>query len=581
MTTKKCEYCLNNFRVLKQHQLRCKSKIEYDKNQLIKQSSSKKFDENYDIQNNNNNNKFKINIDILPDDLLYIIKSYIISDNPDNEYKDRYCSYYKLYKQRMNYCYISKKLYNIFYPKYEDIMVYKKNLKDERETRICKTTAKTDYGLKENELEDEIDYDLYHNPHYRSSPPMKLYQIRDILDYMAKKYGTYENHMNQLEEIKIKKALLKEKRDILQEKRKENIEKLFDSYDVDISPMYNKYYDEYINKGSPGLKTIKEEIQIFIGKEKRKNEIKDMLDKNSWQKYRKEINNIILDYIDNNINTCQYIFETIQNIHDRDILLNNLFLENNLSLNELTKDLIHGKLINDFIYNNNGSPETIVNIFVDKTIRKQEVNDKLTENNINNKKTFKNATITKRLNDYIELNIGNIDEIIAMIIEKNNRKIELEILLQNNNILLMNMCNRICLNYIDNGIGNINTIVDDIIINNFYRKYTTYNYEMRKLTLSTIGQKIALKKWCILNESYEKAIENTDLPQQLYGEVHKIYEENDMTLNTAITTNVINNNNNNNKHSNNCLCGNMGAIACGMCSKCCTKIDCYKHKKSI
>ena len=182
-----CEYCSNQYRKysLKQHLLRCKSKIEYDKNQIIKINCNKKFEENY----NKNINRFEN----LPNEIIKIIVSYLIEGM-----KDEYCSYRRIYKQYLNICFTSKRIYNIVYPSYDQILIFKNNLKEERNKKICKSTAKSTYKLSEHELEDLIPYDLYVNPHYRSSSPMKLYQIADVLDYMFEKYRFKQNHLNQL-----------------------------------------------------------------------------------------------------------------------------------------------------------------------------------------------------------------------------------------------------------------------------------------------------------------------------------------------------------------------------------------------
>jgi len=61
----KCEYCSNIYRKssLKQHLMRCKAKIEYDKNEVIKINSSKKFIENNDDTKNK--------LDNLPNEIIF------------------------------------------------------------------------------------------------------------------------------------------------------------------------------------------------------------------------------------------------------------------------------------------------------------------------------------------------------------------------------------------------------------------------------------------------------------------------------------------------------------------------------
>ena len=163
----KCEYCSNEYRKasLKQHLSRCKMKIEHDKNEIIKITSSKKFIENHNIEltvKNDFNN--------IPNEIIFIIVSYLFDGN-----KDEFCSYRRLYKEYLNICFLSKRMYNILYPSFETILIYKKNLRDERENRICKSTAKSNYKLTDSELEYKIDYycDQY----------LKRHGNRDITNY--------------------------------------------------------------------------------------------------------------------------------------------------------------------------------------------------------------------------------------------------------------------------------------------------------------------------------------------------------------------------------------------------------------
>ncbi len=593
MTTSKCEYCLLDFRLVKRHQQNCKAKVEYDKNKIIKQNSMKKFSENYDI-------KIKSIINLLPNELLLIIKSYLIPEsNKINKIKDKYCSYYKFYKERMSYCYISKKLYNVFYPSYDDIIIYKKDLKDERDTRICKTTAKTEYKLKEDELENNINYELFYNPHYKSSPPMKIYQISDILDYMGQKYGSYAKHMEELNEIEYKKMLSKEKRNELQDKRRDKINELIDKYNnmnnnnnninYNIRIVTDKYYNDYINKGTPSFKKIQEEIKLYINKEDRKNEITNMLNKNQWLKYKN--NKIIKNYIDTGENSYGYVFVTIQNIYNREKQLNQLLNSDNYLYDKDNCDMI-----NNYIYNGIGDCNEIINKIIQKDIRKNEVMEKFCANNLNYY-NYSNSKFGKQLNDYINLNIGNINEVIEIITLQNNRKNELNEFIKNNNLSKNYLDELICVNYIKNGNDDINEIKKYIIVNDFYRKHTTYYYEKRR-TNEDNSKKIALIKWCILNQPYENAIANVNLPIELHNNVFNIFNYDNIydgniydiynsVYNSKIDQHYNQNNNNNSQEKSQekqniqkhitCKCNNMVSLQCGMCSKCCNKIDCNKH----
>lgn len=208
----KCEYCSYEYRKysLKQHLLRCKSKIEFDKNQIIKINSSKKFIEIY----NKNISLFEN----LPNEIIKLIVSYLFEG-----IKDEYSSHRRICNEYLNISYVSKRIYNIIYPSYEQILIFKNNLKEEKDKRICKTTAKSNYKLSESELENLIPYSLYSNPHYRTSSPMKLYQITDILDYMYNKYHSKQNHTNQLLIKEEKKKNLRQKRYIALNNKKINL----------------------------------------------------------------------------------------------------------------------------------------------------------------------------------------------------------------------------------------------------------------------------------------------------------------------------------------------------------------------
>lgn len=48
-----------------------------------------------------------------------------------------------------------------------------------REPRMCATTVRNRYGLRQAEI-DRIPYALYRNPHYRSAAPMRLYERADV-----------------------------------------------------------------------------------------------------------------------------------------------------------------------------------------------------------------------------------------------------------------------------------------------------------------------------------------------------------------------------------------------------------------
>jgi hypothetical protein len=127
------------------------------------------------------------------------------------------------------------------------------------------------------------------------------------------------------------------------------------------------------------------------------------------------------------------------------------------------------------------------------------------------------------------------------VIEKNKRKQDILQLLKENNLQLRDD-SILCNNYIDYDIGNINEIVTIMIEMDFYFKYTNYanifyneksNYiynmhsynfygnsyyslsNEEKNEISTSSKKKALKQWFMNQQNYETAIKRTNLPPSL------------------------------------------------------------------
>lgn len=571
MTTQKCEYCLSNFRALKPHLTRCKAKIEFDKNQIIKINTEKKFDENYKLYNSK--------LDRLPNDMLFIIKSFLIY-NPNNNNKDEYCSYRKLYKEYINYCIVSKKIYNIFYPSFDNILIYKNNLKEERETRICKSTAKTHYKLKDDELEYDLHYYLVRNPHYSSSPPMKVYQIADILDYMCKKYGTKQKHNEELELKESKKEESREKREKARDNRIINFDKLMKSYNyfkTDI--IYKKFYDDYIDKGSPGLKKIEEEIKTYIKIKKREMEINKLFQENIYLK--KYINHdIVKKYIIDYNEQINDVLIKIQEINNRELQIKSEFIKNDLYYDQQKHHYIHRNIINNFVENNEGTINDIIFLIKGKEIRRSNILIEFSRNMLNYHEEMKRHDVEKIIKNYIDSNIGDLNNIVNNIVEKRDRKNNLKQLFLENNIPY-NENLRLCKDYIENGQSDCYDIVYKIAKKNFLFKNANYRQEFLKIRVKNMDftyeavhilvTDITLKKWCKLN----KSCKNINVPKILYDEIKNICDNVDLSE-VDITPNIEYYNNPNNIK---CKCQQAGTVWCGMCKGCCNDSFCIKHSK--
>lgn len=179
MSNPECEYCKQKYSTkysLKAHYIRCKEKVKFENEQQMKEVAKKRFNEEYIEQE-------KMTLNDLPTEIISSIGGFLLDK------KDEYCSYRQFYKNYLNICLVSKRFYNIFYPKPDKIIKYMENVSNEFNKIICKSTAKDEYNLKEAEL-DEIDCEYVKNPHYSSSAPMRLYKISDILDYLGNKYGS-------------------------------------------------------------------------------------------------------------------------------------------------------------------------------------------------------------------------------------------------------------------------------------------------------------------------------------------------------------------------------------------------------
>jgi len=557
----KCEYCLNVYRKssIKQHLLRCKEKIEYDKNEIIKINSSKKFIENNDFQNNK--------LDDLPNEIIFLITSYLMDDLN----KDEYCSYRRLYKEYLNICFISKRIYNILYPTFETILIFKKNLYEERDKRICKSTAKSLYKLTETQLEDDIPYILVKNPHYSSSPPMKIYQIADILDYMYDIYQSKDNHDNLLMIKEQKKEISREKRNIAKEKRDINFNKLMNSYNLNNNTdIYQDLYDDYINKGTPSLKKIEEQIKYYIECKKRKNNIFSEIAKRNLDKYK--THSFITEYIEEGHCKLEETIEYIQNIYNRETELKNMFIENNLIF-EIEYNVYHQKsIIYNYIENNIGNSLDIVQCIAGKNDRKYKLMEEFHKNNLILKVEKKKNNECTMINDFIEYNKGSIESIIEYIIGKKNRELNINNMVLNHNLA-------ICKRYIENSNENLEDVKNKIYVHRFFIQHTNFKEEIiniRKYNIdddygvvSELAKKKALRNWCKKYNSYETAISEQYLPHILYKDINDIYnnilDEKDIDFKNIKNAQI------------KCKCDNVASIICKHCKHCCNIDFCIRH----
>jgi hypothetical protein len=598
-----CEYCKNTYRKygLKPHYSRCKSKIEFDKNQILKELSEKKFIENYNIVEKSSLNK-------LPNEILFIIFSYLFDCK-----KDEYSSYKRYYQENyMNYCYISKRFYNLFYPSFDKILIMKDNLYKEKEKYICKSTAKEEYCLKEDELEYEIEYILVNNPHYRSSPPMKLYQIRDILDYMNKKYGNRENHLKILKELELKKKESSIKRIEIKDKRRINIDKLINKYNIhNNDQVYIDYYDNYINKGTPSLKKIEEEIIYFINRRNRKNEIIDKMNyfnlniyinydivrkfiyenyktsdevidillgiqnrKNEMKTYLVKnnhidnykikyfIDNIIQDYINTYHCSLDEITHSIESIFDRKNKLDEDFLKHNISQNEIYH--IENTYYN-YILDNNGTHKEIINFFIEKNNRNMLLNEKLLEHGYSKnalKQSQKFYEYKNLINDYVINNKLDHNYIIDYIIKN-------ETIIQNMKEIIQNKNKNIVIN--DKTRNEMIFLTKNANYTNYFSCIRTLHKDLSFENVCELAIKESLIYWCKKYDTYEKAIESQIVPNTLYDKIKDLYNH------LPIFSNQKYQNNYRLTISEHCICNNPPSNICGNCRKCCEKNYCPKH----
>jgi len=131
----------------------------------------------------------------LPDECIRLIKDYCM-------HKDDFMTCKKYYKTILNISLVNKQFREIFQMDKREL---ERESIDEEEQQICKSDAKSKYGLTDKDMED-IDYiEKYHRFHRVT---MKLYSIVDIMNKACEKYGSYENFIKEKRE-KQKKAIQK------------------------------------------------------------------------------------------------------------------------------------------------------------------------------------------------------------------------------------------------------------------------------------------------------------------------------------------------------------------------------------
>lgn len=455
----KCIYCFKKYteRGIGLHIKSCKKKIIKNENKNVITI----LDD--DVKNIGIN---KLNIDLLR----YIYSFY-------EEPYDKFCTYKRYLNSIFNISYVSKYFYKTFMIGREKLLLFKGLYYEQCGKFICKSTAKNEYNLKENDLEYHIHYKMVKNPYYSSSSAMKLYKLTDILDFLYYKYGNEKNYELLLNEEIEKKELAKEKSEILKTKRKINYDNLFQKYNLGINHIIYQKFLSYVNSGTPGVKKIEKEIIDYIEKDGRKSNLLTLLQQNNIV-YRET--SVLKEYI-----------EGTKDIFD--------------AYNSITETWIRENKLKD-AFENNG---LIFNEYVNNEKKEEEM-----------------------INFYIFENKYTINEIINTIIGKEERKRELKTKLELHGLKLRND-SELCWNYIEYNDGDLDYIVDTMIEMDFYYKFTNYQsfykkckydlYDDDYISISYEAKKMALKSWCKKIGNYEDVIKVSYFPKSLYNNAFKIF----------------------------------------------------------
>jgi hypothetical protein len=559
--TEQCEYCKKTYikNGIKSHYKRCKAKIEFDNKVKMIEVASKRFDEgSSDVDCKGNNEKISIRkttLNNLPTDMINMISGFIYDK------KDKFCSYKKFYKDYLNTCLISKRFYNIFYPTPDKIISHMKNVSKEANNIICKSTAKDIYKLSENEL-DEIPFDYVKNPHYSSSQPMRLYKTADILDYLGTKYGSKALYDEMIEKEELKKEDATEKRERMKIKRKEIIDELFVKNDITLTSfigldhLFSDNYYSYIKTGSPGIKSIDNNIVRLIMLRNRKNNI------------------------------------------------NKKLVSENIVVND-------DKLVNDYIFGYIlNTEDEICQMLIDKNNRMNALKYEMNKHGINYNDQALRYDLSDIINKYISDGSHGIEFIMNIILSKIERNINLITELEKYGLKIRDDSS-LCRNYIECNEGELHDIVNTMVEMDFYFKYTDYSYQFKKETSSSYdyndeydddydykdnycrasvsanAKRRALRNFAKQYSSIDNALLHAG---HIIPETIKKYmiENSELLIPKKINLNAdilaCNPSIYKKKFGNRCAnetCDNKGSFVCHLCSTCCMNKKCNKHSSGF
>lgn len=253
----KCNFCLKLFtsKSIKKHKNICKvykiTKNTNNTNNKTKLNNNKNNIKLSFEQNNikNNKNDYFNNI---PEDCIKIIFDFYKDDNP-------FITSKRLHRNLYYVAITCKRLYQIFYPKYDLNNSYLKEVKN----KIFFKDVIKNYHLNYQDVKD-IKHEIIH----RENRTLKLYKKVDILDICLVKYGSYINFLNI---IQSKNETYKHSFYWMCNDRKEKYDYLFNKYNLKNSNLYDRYLS-YIHFTIPNLNKIE---KILINENNSKNKIID------------------------------------------------------------------------------------------------------------------------------------------------------------------------------------------------------------------------------------------------------------------------------------------------------------------
>ncbi len=507
-----CSYCNKSYKKngLKIHQSRCKSKpnivenivkkINKKNNEIDDKKDDEKDDEIEYIQEMEIVNKTGLTEETketkekneiiqtsyifqLPDELLMIIKKFLIGSNK----KDEFCTYSRKYKNILNISLISRHFKSLFYFKADEIATYKEIIIEERNRTTFKTDAKKTYPVTDTELE-KINYKTKRN-YYGSIT--KIYRHVDIIDFLYKKYGTKDNYDKIMELEDIKKSDAKKKSNELKKKRLEKYNELMKKYGFSKDSELYKEIEiyQYVTSGTPGLTNVENYIIEYIEEKDRERRLEEKLIfehisnqiKNNFKEYQ-----YVFQHIKHNRHTLDEVIDFLRGVNERTIIMKEKFNEKNIDIDN------YGELTNE-----------------DKAYIRQ----------------------------HVELNKHDVDYVVRRIANRDIRKTLLIERLESNGLKLRND-SELCRNYIMKGEDDIEYVVNTMIEMDFFFRCTNYKEEFKNakedsgyydyedrtyhydyIDVSRIAKENALYNWCRKYKSYESAILSKNLPKSLYEKV--------------------------------------------------------------